>query len=75
MFAPPPEGFDAEEENISLKNLPVYAAPEQVPLLTQNFPKDISPSQVSLPILSTEPRGRRDSRKGKVELQLWILIL
>ncbi|KAL1213310.1 Protein PIN-LIKES 6 [Cardamine amara subsp. amara] len=59
MFAPPPEGFDGEEEILPLKNLPVDAAPEQVPLLTQNFPKDIS-------IQSTEPRGRGDSRKGKI---------
>lgn len=69
MFAPPPEGFDAEEENLPLKNLPVDAAPEQVPLLTQNFPKDISPAQVLLPVQSTEPRGRGDSRKSKVEMQ------
>ncbi|EOA33008.1 hypothetical protein CARUB_v10016338mg [Capsella rubella] len=66
MFAPPPEGFDAEEENLPLKNLPVDAAPEQVPLLTQNFPKDISPAQVRLPVQSTGPRGRTDSRKSKI---------
>ncbi|XP_023633461.1 protein PIN-LIKES 6 [Capsella rubella] len=66
MFAPPPEGFDAEEENLPLKNLPVDAAPEQVPLLTQNFPKDISPAQVRLPVQNTGPRGRTDSRKSKI---------
>lgn len=75
MFAPPPEGFDAEEENLPLKNLPLDAAPEQVPLLTQNNPKDISPAQVRLPLQSTETRGRGDSRKGKVKMQLWIQIL
>jgi hypothetical protein len=73
MFAPPPEGFDAEEENLALKTLPVDAAPEQVPLLTQNFPKDFSPTQDLLPVQSTEPRGRGVSRKGKVGLQLWNL--
>lgn len=73
MFAPPPEGFDAEEENLALKNLPVDTTPEQVPLLTQNFPKDFSPTQDLLPVQSTEPRGRVVSRKGKVEMQLWNL--
>ncbi|KFK24696.1 hypothetical protein AALP_AA8G013000 [Arabis alpina] len=56
MFAPPPEGFDAEEEDLPLKNLPEDAAPEQVPLLTQ----------VRLPVQNPEPRGRGDSRKNKI---------
>ncbi|VVB12777.1 unnamed protein product [Arabis nemorensis] len=66
MFAPPPEGFDAEEEDPPLKNLPEDVAPEQVPLLTQNFPKEISPPQVRLPVQNPEPRGRGDSRKNKI---------
>lgn len=74
MFAPPPEGFDAEED-LPLKNLPEDVAPEQVPLLTQNSPKEISPPQVRLPVQNPEPRGRGDSRKNKVKMQLWILIL
>ncbi|KAF3590132.1 hypothetical protein F2Q69_00029918 [Brassica cretica] len=53
MFTPPPEGFGGEEENLPLKNVQVDAAsPEQVPLLTQNHPKDTPPAQARLPILA-----------------------
>ncbi|KAJ0229035.1 hypothetical protein HA466_0319880 [Hirschfeldia incana] len=56
MFTPPPEGFDGEEENLPLKNIPLDAAPEQVPLLAHNHPKDIPTPQVPL------PRERVDSK-------------
>ncbi|KAJ0250359.1 hypothetical protein HA466_0137070 [Hirschfeldia incana] len=56
MFTPPPEGFDGEEENLPLKNIPLDAAPEQVPLLAHNHPKDIPTPQAPL------PRERVDSK-------------
>ncbi|KAL0722811.1 hypothetical protein Bca4012_037410 [Brassica carinata] len=73
MFTPPPEGFDGEEENIPLKNVPLdaAAAPEQVPLLTHNYPKDIPYAQAPLPVQRAEPRGRVDSKITQIFVYLY----
>ena len=68
MFTPPPEGFDGEEENLPLKNA---ASPEQVPLLTQNYPKDTPPAQARLPVQSAEPREREDSKITHIFVYLY----
>uniref|UniRef100_A0A0D3CGA0 Uncharacterized protein n=1 Tax=Brassica oleracea var. oleracea TaxID=109376 RepID=A0A0D3CGA0_BRAOL len=66
MFTPPPEGFGGEEENLPLKNVQVDAAsPEQVPLLTQNHPKDTLPAQARLPV------GRVDSKITQIFVYLY----
>ncbi|KAF3606509.1 hypothetical protein DY000_02048606 [Brassica cretica] len=66
MFTPPPEGFGGEEENLPLKNVQVDAAsPEQVPLLTQNHPKDTPPAQARLPV------GRVDSKITQIFVYLY----
>ncbi|KAH0852266.1 hypothetical protein HID58_094108 [Brassica napus] len=68
MFTPPPEGFDGEEENLPLKNA---ASPEQVPLLTHNYPKDTPPAQARLPVQSAEPREREDSKITHIFVYLY----
>ncbi|CAH8358787.1 unnamed protein product [Eruca vesicaria subsp. sativa] len=72
MFTPPPEGFDGEDENLPLKNVPVDAtASEQIPLLSQNHPKDVSLSQAPLAVQYDEPRGRVDLKITQIFVYLY----
>ncbi|XP_010543136.1 PREDICTED: protein PIN-LIKES 6 isoform X2 [Tarenaya hassleriana] len=67
MFAPPPEGYDGDEENLTMKNLPKHAAPEQVPLLIKTPPKDPPPAQDPLPCQGFETTRIEESKKGKIK--------